>query len=80
MCHASWGKWWSHQILTGFLIHAPNFKKRCLWPTDAYLYSHSCEIHRLGPNKFKIYIFLIWTVTRLNLWNRCMLRSYFCSL
>jgi hypothetical protein len=23
-----------------------------LWPTDAYLYSQSCEIHRLGPNEF----------------------------
>ena len=21
MCHAAWGKQWSHQILTGFLIH-----------------------------------------------------------
>ena len=25
---------------------------RYLWPTDAYLYSQSCEIHRLGPNEF----------------------------
>ena len=25
---------------------------RYLWPTDAYLYSQSCEIHRLGPNVF----------------------------
>ena len=25
MCRAAWGKWWSHQILTGFLIHAPTF-------------------------------------------------------
>ena len=23
---------------------------RCLWSTDAYLYSQSCEIHILGPN------------------------------
>ena len=23
MCCAVWGKWWSHQTLTGFLIHAP---------------------------------------------------------
>ena len=23
MCHAAWGKLWSHQILTGFLIHIP---------------------------------------------------------
>ena len=49
MCHAAWGKWWSHQILTGFLIHSP-LKKRYRWPTDAYLYSQSCEIHRLRPN------------------------------
>jgi hypothetical protein len=21
MCRAAWGKWWSHQILTGFMIH-----------------------------------------------------------
>ena len=27
MCHAAWGKWWSHQILTGFLIHASTFSK-----------------------------------------------------
>jgi hypothetical protein len=25
MCLAAWGKWWSHQILTGFLIPAPSF-------------------------------------------------------
>jgi hypothetical protein len=24
MCRAEWGKWWSHQIVTGFLIHFPN--------------------------------------------------------
>jgi hypothetical protein len=23
MCRAAWGKWWSHQILAGFLIHTP---------------------------------------------------------
>jgi hypothetical protein len=26
------------------------FKVQYLWPTDAYLYPQSCEIHRLGPN------------------------------
>ena len=26
MCRAAWCKWWSHQILTGFLIHTPTFK------------------------------------------------------
>jgi hypothetical protein len=36
---AVWGKWWSHQILTGYLIHDPNYFLRYLWPTDAYLYS-----------------------------------------
>jgi hypothetical protein len=25
LCRAAWGKWWSHQILTGFLIHDPTF-------------------------------------------------------
>jgi hypothetical protein len=25
MCHAAWDTWWSCQILTGFLIHTPNF-------------------------------------------------------
>ena len=25
LCRTAWGKWWSHQILTGFLIHAPTF-------------------------------------------------------
>ena len=28
------------------------FFLRYLWPTDAYLYSPSCEIHRLGPISF----------------------------
>jgi hypothetical protein len=51
MCRAAWGKWWSHQILTGFLIHTQLLFLRYLWP-DAYLYSQSCEIHRLGPNAF----------------------------
>ena len=23
-----------------------------MWPTDSYLYSQSCEIHRLGPSEF----------------------------
>jgi hypothetical protein len=27
------------------------FSFRYLWPTDAYLYSQSCEIHRLRPNE-----------------------------
>lgn len=27
------------------------FFLRYLWATDAYLYSHSCEIHRLEPNE-----------------------------
>ena len=36
MCRTAW---WSHQILTCFLIHA-------------YLYSQSCEIHRLGTKEF----------------------------
>ena len=25
MCRATWGEWWSHQILTVFLIHSPTF-------------------------------------------------------
>jgi hypothetical protein len=25
---------------------------KVLWPTDVYLYSQSCEIHRLGPDEF----------------------------
>ena len=39
--HTVWGKWWSHQILTSFLIH-----------TTPYLKKKSCEIHRLGHNGF----------------------------
>jgi hypothetical protein len=38
------GKWWSHEILTCFVIHTPTF-------ILTYLYSQSCEIHRLGPNE-----------------------------
>ena len=45
MCCGAWGKWWSHQIVTGFLIHNPTLR-RYLWTTDAYLYSQSCDIHR----------------------------------
>ena len=51
-CCAARGKWWSRQILTGFLIHAPTFYSCYLWPIDAYMYYQSCEIHRLGPNEF----------------------------
>jgi hypothetical protein len=46
MCHTAWGKWWSYQILTVFLIH------KYLWPKDGYVYSQSCEIHRWGPDEF----------------------------
>ena len=28
------------------------FFKGYLWPTDAYVYSQSCDIHRLGPDEF----------------------------
>ena len=52
MCRAIWGKWWSHLILTGFLINFPSFYLRYLWPIDAYLYSQSCEINILQPNEF----------------------------
>ena len=38
MCCAAWGKWWSHQILTGFLIHASTFSFWYLWPTDVCMY------------------------------------------
>jgi hypothetical protein len=44
-CVHAWGKWWSHQILTGFLIHTPTFILRYLWPTEACLYSLSCEMY-----------------------------------
>ena len=50
MCRTVWGKRWSHQTLTGFLIHAPTLFLGYLWPTNAYLYSQWCEIHRLGPD------------------------------
>ena len=36
-----WLVFWSTTLL---------FFLRYLWPTDPYLYSQSCEIHRLGPN------------------------------
>ena len=39
MCHDAWSKWWSHQILTGFLIQAPTFLLSHLLPTAAYVYS-----------------------------------------
>jgi hypothetical protein len=34
-----------------FCDSCPYFFKG-IWPTDAYLYSQSCEIHKLGPNLF----------------------------
>ena len=51
MCRTVWGKWWSHQILTG-----PYLFLRYPWPTDAYLYSQK-YILRLGPNEF---ISFVW--------------------
>jgi hypothetical protein len=44
----------------------PTFFLKYLWLTDAYLYSQSCEIHRLGPNPFQFQLtdFFIWTVTQ----------------
>jgi hypothetical protein len=46
MCHA-WGKW-SHQIVTGFLVHAPtSFVKVSV---QMYICIPSPEIHRLEPN------------------------------
>ena len=78
----AWVKWWSHSMLAGFLIHAPTFLLRYLWPTDAYLYSQSCEIYWLGPHfkSFQWTDFLIWTVSQKHLWKCCMLRLYFCSV
>jgi hypothetical protein len=35
-----------------FFDPRPYFFLRYLWPTNAYLYSWSCEINRLGPNEF----------------------------
>ena len=49
--HAAWGKWCSHQIVTGFLNYAPTFFLRYLWPTNAYLYPQSCESHQLWINE-----------------------------
>ena len=43
MCCSAWGKWWSHQILTGFLIHAPTFFLKVsvtnMWPTCISVFS-----------------------------------------
>ena len=55
MCWTSqsaWGKWFSHQILTVFLIHTTTFFKVSVANRCISLYSQSCEIHRLGPNEF----------------------------
>ena len=41
-CRTAWSKW---------LLDTDIFQ-RYLWPTDAFLYSQSCEVHRLGPNEF----------------------------
>ena len=41
-------KFWGSTQLACWLQECPRY----LRPTDAYLYSHSCEIHRLGRNAF----------------------------
>ena len=48
-----------HEAAGGHTTYRPFFSNphlylghRYLWPTDAYLYSQSCEIHRLRPNEF----------------------------
>ena len=52
MFRAAWGKWWSHQILTGFTIHAPTLKKKKnVGICDQQMHiCQSCAIRRLGPN------------------------------
>jgi hypothetical protein len=49
------------------------FFKRYMWPRDAYLYSHLCKIHRLGPDD----LFFNWLISLYELWNCCMLRFIF---
>jgi hypothetical protein len=50
MCHAANGSHTRYWLV--FWSTPPTFFPRYLWQTDAYLYSQSCEIHRLGPNEF----------------------------
>ncbi len=48
MCYTAWGKWWSHQILTGFLI--PQYSKTALleWPFIEASLRHTCAIIMLS--------------------------------
>ena len=71
----------SGQILTVFLIHAPTFFLRCLWQTDAYLCSQSCEIYSVGPDEFiKIDWFPYMNCNSVKKKCFCMLRLYICSV
>jgi hypothetical protein len=56
-----------HQILTGFLIHAPTFCKVSGTNKCISVYSQSCEIDRLGSKEFPyrcIYIFVLCSCDR----------------
>ena len=65
MCCTECGKWWSHQILTGFLLHAPSFFKGiCDQQMHIYIPSHVKTIDYCLMNLFQLTDFLIWTVTQ----------------
>jgi hypothetical protein len=46
LCRTAWGKWWSHEILTDFLIHAPiSFKGICDQQMHICIPSHVKSIY-----------------------------------
>ncbi len=60
MCCTEWGKWWSHQILTGFWTPrnpSPITVKLHIleWPFIVSSLRHTCAIIRAGKVTFKMY-------------------------
>ena len=56
LCEGDVSRWMRKMVVTPeadwFSDQRPYLFLRYLWPTDAYLYSQLCEIHRLRPNEF----------------------------
>ncbi len=56
MCCTAWGKWWSHQILTGFRTPPITVKLHILeWLFIVASLRHTCAIIRAGKVTFKMY-------------------------
>jgi hypothetical protein len=81
MCHVAWGKLWSHQILTGFLIHAPTFFFEGICDQQMHICIPSREIPTLvSKSFFKIDWFLYMNCNSSKSSKSCKLHLYFYSV